>query len=108
MSAPLSKELQKKYNVRSMPVRKGDTVMVVRGDDKKKTGKSLRVTEVYRKKFIIHVAETQRQKANGTAVDLPVHPSNVIITDLYMNGSRQAILDRKAIRGGIKVDAKLD
>lgn len=29
MSAPLSKELRKKYNVRSMPVRKDDEVMVI-------------------------------------------------------------------------------
>lgn len=28
MSAPLSKELRKKYNVRSIPVRKDDEVMV--------------------------------------------------------------------------------
>ena len=28
MSAPLSKELRKKYNVRSIPIRKDDEVMV--------------------------------------------------------------------------------
>ena len=31
MSCPLSKDLKKKYNVRSMPIRKEDEVMVVRG-----------------------------------------------------------------------------
>ena len=31
MSCPLSKDLKKKYSVRSMPVRKEDEVMVVRG-----------------------------------------------------------------------------
>ena len=31
MSAPLSKDLVAKYNVRSMPVRKDDEVLVVRG-----------------------------------------------------------------------------
>ena len=31
MSAPLSKDLKKKYSVRSMPIRKEDEVMVVRG-----------------------------------------------------------------------------
>jgi ribosomal protein uL24 len=29
MSAPLSKELRKKYNVRSIPIRKDDEVMVI-------------------------------------------------------------------------------
>lgn len=65
MSAPLSKELQKKYNVRSMSVRKGDTVRIVRGDETKKNGKDVKVTAVYRKKFCIHVADLTREKANG-------------------------------------------
>jgi len=31
MSAPLSKELRQKYNVRSMPIRRDDEVQVIRG-----------------------------------------------------------------------------
>jgi len=31
MSAPLSKELRQKHNVRSMPIRKDDEVVVMRG-----------------------------------------------------------------------------
>ena len=31
MSAPLSKELRAKHNVRSMPIRKDDEVVVTRG-----------------------------------------------------------------------------
>merc|ERR1712149_77284 len=51
MSAPLSKELRTKYNVRSLPIRKDDEVMVVRGHYKgQSTG---RVQSVYRKKFVI-------------------------------------------------------
>ncbi|VDP57923.1 unnamed protein product [Schistosoma mattheei] len=34
MSAPLSKELRSKYKVRSMPIRKGDEVQIVRGERK--------------------------------------------------------------------------
>jgi len=33
MSAPLSKELRQKYNVRAMPIRKDDEVQVVRGSN---------------------------------------------------------------------------
>ena len=44
MSAPLSKDLRAKYNVRSMPVRKDDEVVVMRGHYKgQQTGK---VTQV--------------------------------------------------------------
>ena len=34
MSAPLSKELRQKYDVRSLPVRKDDEVLVTRGHNK--------------------------------------------------------------------------
>ncbi|CAG5076087.1 Similar to RPL26: 60S ribosomal protein L26 (Littorina littorea) [Cotesia congregata] len=53
MSAPLSKELRQKYNVRSMPIRKDDEVQVVRGHYKgQQVGK---VIQVYRKKFTVIV-----------------------------------------------------
>uniref|UniRef100_A0A1I8JMZ7 KOW domain-containing protein n=1 Tax=Macrostomum lignano TaxID=282301 RepID=A0A1I8JMZ7_9PLAT len=52
MSAPLSKELRSKYNVRSMPIRKDDEVQLVRGHHKgSQTGK---VVAVYRSKYVIH------------------------------------------------------
>jgi large subunit ribosomal protein L26e len=35
MSCPLSKDLKKKYSVRSMPVRKDDEVMLTRGSPQK-------------------------------------------------------------------------
>ena len=60
MSAPLSKELRQKHNVRSLPIRKDDEVMVVRGHFKgQQTGK---VVQVFRKKFVIHVERMQREK----------------------------------------------
>jgi hypothetical protein len=49
MSAPLSKELRAKYNVRSIPVRKDDEIRVMRGSFKGKEGK---VTACYRLKWV--------------------------------------------------------
>ena len=44
MSAPLSKELRTKYNVRSLPVRKDDEVIVSRGHQKgQQPGKVIQV-----------------------------------------------------------------
>lgn len=48
--------------VRSIPVRKDDEVVVMRGKYKGRDGK---VTAVYRKKFVVHVERIQREKANG-------------------------------------------
>ncbi|CAM9494565.1 unnamed protein product, partial [Phaeothamnion confervicola] len=65
MSAPLAKELQKKHNVRAVPVRKDDEVMIMRGMYKNREGK---VIACYRKKFVIHVERITREKANGGSV----------------------------------------
>jgi len=58
MSAHLSKDLRKKYNVRALPVRKDDEVTVVRGMNKiirKGTHKGTKgkVSSVYRKRWTI-------------------------------------------------------
>merc|ERR1719453_898677 len=93
LSAPLSKELNNKYSVRSMPVRKDDEVHVVRGFFKGREGK---VLTVYRRKFCIHVERVTRDKANGGTVNVGIHPSNVVITKLKLDKDRKNILDRKA------------
>lgn len=92
MSASLSKELQAKYNVRSMPLRKDDEVMVVRGIYKNREGK---ITACYRRKYVIHVERITRDKANGAQVNVGIQPSNVIITKLKLDKDRKAILERK-------------
>ncbi|KAK4167305.1 ribosomal protein L24 [Cladorrhinum sp. PSN259] len=91
MSAPLSKELREKYNVRSIPVRKDDEVTIVRGTQKGKEGK---VTSVYRLKYVIHVERVTRDKASGQSVPLGIHPSNVVITKLKLDKDREDILAR--------------
>eukprot|EP00933_Yihiella_yeosuensis_P085132 TRINITY_DN99937_c0_g1_i1.p1 TRINITY_DN99937_c0_g1~~TRINITY_DN99937_c0_g1_i1.p1 ORF type:complete len:161 (-),score=15.97 TRINITY_DN99937_c0_g1_i1:64-477(-) len=92
MSAPLSKDLRTKYSVRSVPIRRDDEVMIMRGHYHDREGK---VTQVYRKKFRIHVDRVTRDKANGQTVPIPIHPSKVVITKLKLDKDRKALLDRK-------------
>ncbi|EGS24025.1 60S ribosomal protein uL24 [Thermochaetoides thermophila DSM 1495] len=101
MSAPLSKELREKYNVRSIPIRKGDEVQIVRGAHKDKEGK---VTSVYRLKYVIHVERVTREKATGQTVPIGIHPSNVVITKLHLDKDRENILAR--IKAGREQVAK--
>ncbi|OAA67275.1 Ribosomal protein L26/L24P, eukaryotic/archaeal [Niveomyces insectorum RCEF 264] len=101
MSAPLSKELREKYNVRSMPIRKDDEVVIVRGSNKDKEGK---VTSVYRLKYVIHIERVTRDKASGQSVPLGIHPSNVVITKLKLDKDRESILAR--IKAGREQRAK--
>jgi large subunit ribosomal protein L26e len=76
MSATLSKDLRKKYGIRSLPVRKDDEVVILRGTRKGTKGK---VIQVFRKKWAIHVDKVTKNKANGAPYQLPIHPSNVAI-----------------------------
>lgn len=62
MSSHLSKELRTKYDVRSVPVRKGDTVKIMRGTFKGREGK---VQSVYRKRWALHIEKIVREKTNG-------------------------------------------
>ncbi|KAI9866859.1 MAG: 60S ribosomal protein L26A [Trichoglossum hirsutum] len=91
MSAPLSKELREKHNVRSIPIRKDDEVLITRGSNKGREGK---VTSVYRLKYVIHVERVSREKSNGQAVPIGVHPSKVVITKLKIDKDRDNILER--------------
>ncbi|KAJ3217640.1 60S ribosomal protein L26A [Clydaea vesicula] len=92
MSSNLSKELREKYNARSIPIRKDDVVKIVRGKYKGREGK---VTQVYRRRWCIHVEKIQKEKANGATVLIPIHPSNVAITTLKLDKDRKDLLDRK-------------
>ncbi|CAF9939712.1 MAG: 60S ribosomal protein L26B [Alectoria fallacina] len=101
MSAPLSKELREKHNVRAIPVRKDDEVTVTRGANKGREGK---VTSVYRLKYVIHVERIAKEKSNGTSVPMGIAPSKVMITKLKIDKDRENILER--IKKGREEKAK--
>ncbi|KAL7463760.1 hypothetical protein ACHAXS_004114 [Conticribra weissflogii] len=92
MSANLSKELQARHGVRSMPIRKDDEVMITRGMYKTREGK---VTACFRKKFVVHVERITREKANGATVQVGIPASSLVITKLKMDKDRKAALERK-------------
>ena len=93
MSATLSKELRAKYNVRSIPIRRDDTIVVERGTNKGTEGK---VTSVYRRRFRIYIDKLQKEKTNGSTFKIGLHPSKVVITALKLDKDRERILARKA------------
>lgn len=71
--------------VRSLPVRKGDEVMVVRGAYKNREGK---VETCYRRKFVIHIERITREKANGKMIKfLCSRHVNLLPFDLLMSCS---------------------
>ncbi len=92
LHATLSKNLRKKYGKRSLRVRKGDKVKIMRG---KFAGQESRVLEVDMKRCIIKLDGITTSKADGTEVAVPIHPSNVMITELKeVDDVRKKILKR--------------
>ena len=92
MSCHLSKDLKTKYEVRAIPVRKGDQVKIMRGTFKGREGK---VQTVYRRRRCIYIEKIVKEKTNGQQAQLPIHPSNCVVTSLKLDKDRKALLERK-------------
>mgnify|MGYP001570032477 CR=1 FL=1 len=93
MNSHLSKELRKKYGKRSISLRKGDKVKVMRGKFRKHEGK-IESTDL--KKTRIFVSGVEITKKDGTKKLLCFHPSNLMITELNLDDKfRQKVMERK-------------
>jgi len=93
MSANLSKELRQEHNRRSLPIRKGDKVEIMRGDFKGHQGK---VERVDLKNYKVYVEGATIQKVDGTTAYFPIHPSNLRIIELNLEDEKRVeALERK-------------
>jgi large subunit ribosomal protein L24 len=84
VSAHLDSGLMSEYNVRSLPVRKGDTVKIVRGAEDYKTSEA-KVASVDLKSCKIIIENVTVPKADGTQKPKPVDPSDVLLTKLDLS-----------------------
>jgi len=92
MSSHLEENLLLKYDKRSSPVVKGDTVRVMRGSFK---GHEDKVVSVNIKKNTINIEGITMAKADGNKIPKPIHPSNVVITKLNLTDKwRRSKLER--------------
>lgn len=94
MAAPLSSELTASKGAKTLPVRKGDTVRIMRGDNKGFEGK---VSRVDLKEYRIYLEGLTREKVDGTNIFIAVHPSKVQIRNLNLEDKyrKETILGRK-------------
>ena len=86
MSANVSKDLRADIGKRSLPIRVGDKVQVVRGDFKGHEGK---VESVDAKRYKVTVEGVTLSKPDGNAVLLPIHPSNLMIIEADLKDERR-------------------
>jgi len=99
LSANLSKELRKKYNRRSFPLRKGDVVRIMRGKFKKKQGK---IAGLNLKRTKASIEGMQKTKKDGTKVNIFFHPSKLQIHELNLEDAKRI----KSIERKIKMQEK--
>ena len=86
LSASLSKDLRAKVGKRSLPIRTGDKVSVVRGDFKGHEGEVLSVDYT---SYKVTIEDVTLSKPDGTATFLPVDPSNLVIIDADLKDDRR-------------------
>ncbi len=100
-SAPLSPSLKTQYGTRSMPIIRDDTVQITKGDRRLSEGKVLRVDS---KREKIYIEGVTRTRMDGSTVQLPIRPENVMITRLNLDDRiRREKLERRgyeAKKGG--------
>lgn len=75
----LSEKLRKELSKRSIPLRKNDTVKIVRGTNKGKTGK---ITKVDRSLMKIFVEKIVAKKSDGTEYNIAIDPSKVVVIEI--------------------------
>lgn len=87
LAAPLSEELRKSQERRSYPVRKGDTVKILRGDFAGIEGK---INDIDTRRQRLFVEGVQREKTSGTSANVSVNSSKVMITKLNLDDKWRA------------------
>ena len=95
LSAHLSSDLRKEFGKRSARVCKGDTVVVVRGNEDIR-GIEGKVISVYTNTGRVAIEGITINQADGTAVERPIHASNIVIVKLNLEDPwRKEALSRK-------------
>jgi large subunit ribosomal protein L24 len=92
LSANLSKDLRKKFKKRNIPVVKGDTVRVMTGKFKGKTGKIIEANTSTSK---IKIEGIMVKKQDGSKASIKMQPSNVQITELNLNDKKRMKMNKE-------------
>lgn len=91
MSAHLEKDLRTKYGTRSIPVRKGDEVKIMKG---KFSGKIGKIAEVEMQKKRVSIEGISNKKGDGSAIKVWFHPSNLMIKTLNLDDKKRLKINK--------------
>ena len=87
VSANLTKELRKKHEKRNIPLKKGDTVEIMRGKFKKQKGKIIKI-DLKLSKVLIEGIQVKKQ--DGSKVGVKIQPSNLRIIELNLDDKKRS------------------
>lgn len=88
ISAHLSPELRRKYGRRSISLRTGDTVVVLRGESEV-IGFEGKISAIYTDERRIAIESLTMAKADEKQVSRQIHPSNVMVTKLALSDNKR-------------------
>jgi large subunit ribosomal protein L24 len=86
LASHLSKELRNQWKRRSLTLRKGDEVKIMRGKFAGTVGK---VSSIDLKDLRVYIENVKRKKVSGEEVHVPIHPSKLMITNPVMDDPRR-------------------
>jgi large subunit ribosomal protein L24 len=99
LSTRLADFLREEYGIKSLPLRVGDNVRIIRGEFKDFEGEVTEILKNQRAK----VKEAVFEKTDGTQFHPAIHVSNLIITkfkdEKKMDPWRASMIERKALYG---------
>jgi len=91
----LDEFLQEQYGLRSLVVKTGDLVKIMRGQFRDTEGKVLRVDYKDVQVFLDSATVT---KSDGKEANIPVHPSNIMLVKLELDDERKQLIERKVMK----------
>ena len=86
VSTHLSPELRKKYNFRSLRLKTGDKVKIMRGQYK---GKEEKVIEIDLRRSKVYLDKIIVTRIDGNTSKIPFKASNLMITDLDLSDKKR-------------------
>ncbi|MBR9682325.1 MAG: 50S ribosomal protein L24 [Candidatus Aenigmarchaeota archaeon] len=95
LGAHLAKNLREQWNKRSITLRKGDEVKVMRG---KFAGENGKISKIDLKRTKIYIDSIKRKKVSGEEVHIPLSPSNILITNPVMDDPKRKKVVQRTIK----------
>ena len=99
LNAHLSKELHQKYGKRSLPLRKGDEVLVMRGSFAKKRAKVRSVSHATLK---VYLEGIQKSKRDGTKYNVPFNARALQLVQLDTSDNKRIQVKTPSTPSGTK------